>query len=124
METSNKFPILWDVQSRLPISHVLLVQILSAPGGGRVPGTNRRLHRHARVRGELHGAARAVDLGAFPREFAGVHDGLCVGEKERRGPDVLSGPVPLHGAVLGVGVVGVLDGHGQSTNNRCYSNNY
>ena len=58
-------------------------------------------------------------LGAFFRFFTGVHDGLCVGEKERRGPDVLSGLVPLHGAVLGVGVVGVLDGHGQSTNNRC-----
>ena len=81
MATSNKFPILWDVQSRFPISHVLFVQILSTPGGGRVPRDERRLHRDARVRGVVHGFARAVDLGAFPRVFAGVHDGLCVGRR-------------------------------------------
>ena len=113
METSNKFPILWDVQSRFPIPHVLLVQILPTPGGGRVPGTDGGFHRHARVRGELHGFARSLDLGAFPRVFSSIHDGLCVGEKERRGPDVLPRPVPLHGAVLGLGFIGVLDGDGQ-----------
>ena len=79
METSNKFPILWDVQSRFLISHVLFVQILSPPGGGRVPRTNRRLHRDAGIWRVVHGPARALDLGAFSREFVGVHDGLCVG---------------------------------------------
>ena len=115
METSNKFPILWDVQSRFPLPHVLFVQILPTPGGGRVPGTDGGLYSYARVRGVVHGAARSLDLGPFFGEFARVHDGVRVGEKERRGPDVLPGPVPLHGAVLGLGFIGVLDGHGKST---------
>ena len=51
LETSDEFPILWHVLIRLPIPHVLFVQILSTPGGGRVPGTDGGLHRHAGVRG-------------------------------------------------------------------------
>ena len=79
METSNKFPILWDVQSRFPLPHVLFVQILPTPGGGRVPGTDGGLYSYARVRGVVHGAAGAVDLGALFRQFVGVHDGLRLG---------------------------------------------
>ena len=115
METSNKFPVFRHVFPGFPISHVLLVQILPTPGGGRVPGTDGGLYSYAFLWRVVHGAARAVDLGAFSRVFAGVHDGVRVGEKERRGPDVLSGPVPLHGALSSLGVVGVLDGHGEST---------
>ena len=114
MALSDELPLFWHVQLRFLIPHVFLVQILSPPGRGRVSWPNRRLHRHVGVRGELHGAARAVDLGAFPWKQSSFHDGVCVGEKERRGPDVLSGPVPLHGAVPGVGAAGVLDGDGQS----------
>ena len=113
MATGDEFPVLWDVFVRFPISHVLFVQILPTLGGGRVSRTNRRLYRHVSFWRVVHGAARSLDLGAFPRQFTRVHDGLCVGEKERRGPDVLSGPVPLHGAVPSLGFIGVLDGYGQ-----------
>ena len=56
-----------------------------------------------------------MDLGAFPRVFAGVHDGLCVGEKERRCEDVLFRIISFYRTLLSLGVVGVLDGDGKSS---------
>ena len=79
METRDELPILWDVQSRFPLPHVLFVQILPTPGGGRVPGTNRRLYSYVSFWRVVHGFARSLDLRAFFGEFAGVHDGVRVG---------------------------------------------
>ena len=107
MAVNHKLFLLWRFGFGFRLPHVLPRPVLPNARGRDVSREIGGFLLDARVRGEFINDDRTVRERAVFREQFDVYDGVRVGEKERRGPHVLSGPVPLHGAVPSLGFIGV-----------------